>query len=71
MARATLDRNDDAAGATSVATTVTFDDAGCTGPVRWTSTATEVWRCPCCDAWIAPNQTHRCLIARRASEKPL
>ena len=61
MARATHDKNDDAAGRKmSVATIVTFDDASCTNPIRWASTSTGVWRCPCCDAWIAPNQTHRC-----------
>ncbi len=61
MARATHDKNDDAAGRKmTVATTVTFDEASCMNPVPWSSTATTVWRCPCCGGWIAPNQTHRC-----------
>ena len=61
MARAIHDKNDDAAGRKmSMANIVTFDVASCANPVRWASTAISFWRCPCCGAWIAPNQTHRC-----------
>ncbi len=65
MARAPHDRHDDVAGREmAVAIIVTFDVAGCASPVRWTSTATEAWRCPCCGAWIAPGQTHLCPVNR-------
>ncbi len=46
---------------TMLATIVTFGEASCANPVKWSSTATEAWRCSCCGAWMAPNQTHRCI----------
>ena len=62
MARVPHDKNDGVGHQYIVL--VTFDEASCTNPVRWASTATEVWRCPCCGQWIVPGQTHLCLNRR-------
>ena len=62
MAQSSHDKHDEVAGAKkTVAIAVAFDEASCANPVRWASTATETWRCPCCGEWIAPSQTHRCI----------
>jgi hypothetical protein len=64
MARATHDRNDDDGHRRFAGNIVTFDEASCANPVRWASTVTEVWQCPCCGALILPDQTHHCLAGR-------
>ena len=60
MARATHDKNDDVGHQYIVL--VTFDEASCTNPVRWASTTTGFWHCPCCKRMIAPGETHQCPV---------